>query len=128
MRALRRLVIATALAVVLPAGGAFAGSGGAGLVAATTPKGIVKVSSDAQVFTRTLRKGQHGADVTTLQSWLTDVGYQVPADRLLRPDDQDCRAPIPGRQPPPARQWGSRGPDRRHAAGRSSRRPPRAPG
>lgn len=79
MRALRRLVIATALAVVLPAGGAFAGSGGAGLVAATTPRGIVKVSSNAGVFTRTLRKGQHGTDVSTLQSWLSDVGYQVPA-------------------------------------------------
>jgi peptidoglycan hydrolase-like protein with peptidoglycan-binding domain len=78
MRVLRRLLIATALAVALPAGAALAASGGAGLVAATTPKGIVQVSSNAGVFTRTLRKGQRGADVSTLQSWLSDVGYQVP--------------------------------------------------
>jgi peptidoglycan hydrolase-like protein with peptidoglycan-binding domain len=78
MRALRRLLIATVLAVVLPAGTALAASGGAGLVATTTPKGIVKPSSNSRVFTRTLRKGQHGADISTLQSWLSDVGYQVP--------------------------------------------------
>ncbi|MGH2868358.1 MAG: peptidoglycan-binding protein [Solirubrobacteraceae bacterium] len=79
MRAIRRLLMGTVLALALPAGAAVAASGGAGLVAATTPKGIVKVSSNSRVFTRTLRKGQHGADVSTLQSWLSDVGYQVPA-------------------------------------------------
>jgi peptidoglycan hydrolase-like protein with peptidoglycan-binding domain len=85
MRALRRLLIATVLGALLPAGGALAASGGAGLVGTTTPKGIVKVSADAHVFTRTLRKGQHGADVTILQSWLTDVGYGVPQTGYFGP-------------------------------------------
>ena len=31
------------------------------------------------VFTRTLRRVSAGADVKTLQTWLTDVGYTVPA-------------------------------------------------
>jgi murein DD-endopeptidase MepM/ murein hydrolase activator NlpD len=31
------------------------------------------------VFTRTLRRNDRGADVKTLQTWLTDVGYSVPA-------------------------------------------------
>lgn len=79
MRAIRRLLIATVLAAVLPAGAALAASGGAGLVGVTVPKGIVEVGSHTQVFTRTLRKGQHGADVSTLQAWLADVGYRLPA-------------------------------------------------
>jgi peptidoglycan hydrolase-like protein with peptidoglycan-binding domain len=85
MKALRRLLILTVLAVLVPAGAALASSGGAGLVATTTPKGIVNVSSTAHVFTRTLRKGQHGADVTTLQSWLTDVGYKLPQTGYFGP-------------------------------------------
>ncbi|MGI9185057.1 MAG: peptidoglycan-binding protein [Solirubrobacteraceae bacterium] len=79
VRRLRRLLIATVVAVVLPAGAASAATGGAALVTTSTPKGIVKVSANAHVFTRTLRKGQRGADVSTLQSWLSDVGYKVPA-------------------------------------------------
>jgi hypothetical protein len=40
---------------------------------------VVARRSSATVFTHTLRKGQSGADVTTLQTWLSDVGYKVPA-------------------------------------------------
>ncbi|HEY5190132.1 MAG TPA: peptidoglycan-binding protein [Solirubrobacteraceae bacterium] len=81
MRVLRRFLVATLVGTILPAGAALAASGGAGLVGTTTPKGIVKVSASAgaHVFTRTLRKGQHGADVSILQSWLSDVGYNVPS-------------------------------------------------
>jgi Putative peptidoglycan binding domain len=36
-------------------------------------------ASGSSVFTHTLRKGQTGADVKTLQIWLSDVGYKLPA-------------------------------------------------
>jgi murein DD-endopeptidase MepM/ murein hydrolase activator NlpD len=41
--------------------------------------GIISSSTTAPVFTRTLRRNNSGADVKTLQTWLTDVGYTVPA-------------------------------------------------
>jgi murein DD-endopeptidase MepM/ murein hydrolase activator NlpD len=66
-----------ALGLLAP-GGALAASGGAGLVGTTTPRGIVHTSAHAAVFTRTLRVGNRGSDVKTLQSWLTDVGFSVP--------------------------------------------------
>ena len=53
---------------------ALASSGGA----AVTHKALASKSS-APVFARTLRTGDSGADVKTLQTWLSDVGYNVPA-------------------------------------------------
>jgi murein DD-endopeptidase MepM/ murein hydrolase activator NlpD len=85
MKQVQRLALLL-LALLVPAGAAAASSsGGSALVSPGRPHGIVTTSAatststtSASVFTRTLRKGQRGADVQTLQTWLTDIGFKVP--------------------------------------------------
>jgi peptidoglycan hydrolase-like protein with peptidoglycan-binding domain len=74
-------LLAPALALVVPASGAVASpvSGGAAMVRPQPVHGIVTATTSTSVFTRTLRQGDRGADVKTLQTWLTDVGYKLPA-------------------------------------------------
>jgi peptidoglycan hydrolase-like protein with peptidoglycan-binding domain len=79
MRFARRISMLLVAALALPAASASASSGGAALVPPQQPRGIVTAHTSASVFTRVLRKGVSGADVETLQTWLTDVGYAVPS-------------------------------------------------
>jgi peptidoglycan hydrolase-like protein with peptidoglycan-binding domain len=67
------------VAVLWCCSSALASSGGAALTGPRAPDKVVASKSSASVFTRTLRKGQSGADIETLQTWLSDVGYKVPA-------------------------------------------------
>jgi peptidoglycan hydrolase-like protein with peptidoglycan-binding domain len=78
---LRRATISISVALLVPvASAAASSSGGAGIVAAMAPHGIVRAPGrSASVFSRTLRKGDSGADVKTLQTWLGDLGYRLPA-------------------------------------------------
>ncbi len=79
MTALRLSLVLAALAVLISAGDALAASGGSGLVPRATTHGIIDNRVTDTVFTRTLRKGDRGSDVKTLQTWLTDLGFNVPA-------------------------------------------------
>jgi peptidoglycan hydrolase-like protein with peptidoglycan-binding domain len=65
--------------LLLPVGAAWASSGGAAMVPQHTTRGIVSATAASSVFTRTLRRGERGADVKTLQTWLSDLGYGIPA-------------------------------------------------
>lgn len=58
---------------------AIAASGGAALSGQPPPTPHTRGAGSGSVFARTLRMGQSGADVRTLQIWLSQVGYYVSA-------------------------------------------------
>jgi len=75
-----RVLIVVLLMSAAGSGAAQAGStGGGALVPPAGQHGIVSNPTSPTVFTRTLRRNDRGSDVKTLQTWLTDVGYSVPA-------------------------------------------------
>jgi len=78
-------MLTVSLGALLPAAPALADnpSGGAGLVGPSQPNGMVHASrasssSSSDPFSRVLREGDRGSDVKTLQTWLDDLGYNVP--------------------------------------------------
>jgi peptidoglycan hydrolase-like protein with peptidoglycan-binding domain len=89
----RLLLILVALTLLPATGAAASVSGGAPvsgapLVGTRTPHKLVKRQGTRAVFSRTLRKGDRGNDVKTLQSWLTAVGDRVASTGWFGPMTQ----------------------------------------
>jgi peptidoglycan hydrolase-like protein with peptidoglycan-binding domain len=79
------LIVVLLVSAVGPGAAAATSTGGGALVPPKGRHGIVSNPTSAAVFTRTLRRNDRGADVKTLQTWLTDVGYPVPTTGFFGP-------------------------------------------
>jgi peptidoglycan hydrolase-like protein with peptidoglycan-binding domain len=90
---MRRISVLLAVALLVPAstaaasGGGSHASGGAGVTpqVSSTPSSS---GSSSGGFSRTLRRGQHGRDIRTLQSMLDQVGYALPITGFFGPSTQ----------------------------------------
>jgi peptidoglycan hydrolase-like protein with peptidoglycan-binding domain len=79
LRPIRVLIVVLMMSAVAPGVALARSTGGGALVPPAGQHGIVSSPTSVAVFTRTLRRNDRGADVKTLQTWLTDIGYSVPA-------------------------------------------------
>jgi Putative peptidoglycan binding domain/Peptidase family M23 len=79
LRPIRVLIVVLMMSAVATGVAVARSTGGGALVPPAGQHGIVSTPTSVAVFTRTLRRHDRGADVKTLQTWLTDVGYSVPA-------------------------------------------------
>jgi peptidoglycan hydrolase-like protein with peptidoglycan-binding domain len=79
------LIVVLLASAIGPSVAAAGSTGGGALVPPAGQHGIVSKPTSAAVFTRTLRRNDRGADVKTLQTWLTDVGYPVPTTGFFGP-------------------------------------------
>jgi peptidoglycan hydrolase-like protein with peptidoglycan-binding domain len=79
MARMRRLITLLTVGLLAPSSVAAAASGGVGITPVQNPKGYDSTAVVYQNFSRTLRKGERGQDVKTLQTWLSELGYSVPA-------------------------------------------------
>jgi peptidoglycan hydrolase-like protein with peptidoglycan-binding domain len=78
MTRLRRLTFLFVLAALAPgAAPAGANSGGASIAPPQNPRGFDSGAVVYSTFSRTLRYGQTGQDIKTLQTWLAELGYSV---------------------------------------------------
>ncbi len=81
----RRLIATITVCLLLPTATAAASSGGAAIAPPQNPRGYDSAAIVYSTFARTLRKGQTGQDVKTLQTWLSEVGYYVPSTGYFGP-------------------------------------------
>jgi peptidoglycan hydrolase-like protein with peptidoglycan-binding domain len=91
---MRRISVLLAAMILVPASSAVASGGGshASGGAGVTPQVTTTPSSSAASggFSRTLRRGQHGKDIRTLQSMLDQVGYALPISGYFGPSTQSA--------------------------------------